>query len=614
MPLCGLRIFALGLGRQSRSETAVQQELRRVKVPTPRGGQALPSREPPSLGPHEQLICLYHTPRNAVQGQLDYEAQFESLAKILEQLSRHEINKDRVEFSEQVIGSGAYGDVRKATLRNRNSEIFAVKILRCHGSKAERARVAVRLAREIYIMARLSHPNIIPFEGFYLDRTELRTAWVIAPYMSHGNIGEYLKDHSTSIDVQKKLELALETGQGLSYLHSRDPPICHADIKPVGVSNLEAISLIMRLTSHEENILVTDDLHVLICDFGISRIISESNRFTTTNSAKGSTGYMSPELFTTDPRSTLNSDVWAWGCLVLQITSGTHPYSGLPSQGSIIGHISQGIKPAPIRLILTEIPYLLYLLHACWHFEPHQRLVINEGVSILSGIVNLGSERDYLPALPVLEGLHRYRINRDWVVEKSPGVLDQGGSSTISFGRITSKARVSRSMPADLVIKKILLRPGHLTETSMTFAREVGLLSELSHPNIIKMMGFVEDLQHGVAWILMPKARNGNLATFLASAGWGLNHRISLLWDTTTGVEYLHTLRPPIIHGDLKSVNVVVNEAGHAEIIDFGSSRMIESPDIAETFTLRWASPELLNGEPSSLASDIWALGWIFWE
>lgn len=418
-------------------------------------------------------------------------------------------------------------------------------------------------------------------------------ACVIAPYMANGNVGEYLDDND--VDIQQRLKFALETGRGLLYLHTlEDPgPICHADIKP-------------------ENILVTDDLHIVICDFGISRIMSESN-FTTTSSAKGSPIYMSPELFSSNPRSTLRSDVWAWGCLVLQITSGIRPYSEVTSQQAIREQLLQGIKPAPVGLIMTEIPYLLHLLDACWQFEPSRRLDMRECVSIISNLVELGDERDSSPAAAVLQGLSRYRIEHNSF--EILGNIGRGGYGTVHAARLLQPIQGALSEGTDLVIKKALLDRTDSTKYGMMFAREVGLLSQLSHPNIIQFVGFVEDLGRGVAWIVTPKAVNGNVRDFLSSRAWGLTHRISLMFDIATGVEYLHTFRPPIIHGDLKAANVVVNQAGHAQIIDFGLSRMIESPDLEEDgMSLRWASPERISGNLLSLESDIWSLGWTFWE
>ncbi|KAG8899554.1 hypothetical protein FRC00_001289 [Tulasnella sp. 408] len=505
------------------------------------------------------------------QATRDYEAQFADLISILDQLSGYEVAWDRVKFrGENAVGSGGFGEVRLATLDNPDSStVLAVKTLRNHGSKNERARVAVRLAREIRIMAELSHPNIIPLTGFYLDRRDLRKACVIVPYFANGNVGEYLDDND--VDIQKRLEF--------------------------------------------ENILVTDDLHILICDFGISRIMSESNHLTTTSSAKGSPIYMSPELFSGDPRSTLKSDVWAWGCLVLKITSGTGPYPEVRSQQAVAEQLRQGIKPAPVGLIMTEIPYLLHLLDACWQYNPDRRLDMHECVSILSNIFELGDERHRSPALAVLQGLSRYRIEvaSIEILER----IGQGGYGTVKAARLLQPIQ-RLQQGADLVAKENSFRDyveDDFVRSSMRFASEVGLLSQLSHPNIIEFIGFIEDLHHRKAVIITPRAVNGNVRDFLSRRTWGLTHRISLLWDIATAVEYLHTFRPPIIHGDLKSANVVVTQAGHAQLIDFGSSRMIESPDLQEQgMTLRWASPERLNGNVLSLESDIWSLGWTFWE
>ncbi|KIO18521.1 hypothetical protein M407DRAFT_31819, partial [Tulasnella calospora MUT 4182] len=126
--------------------------------------------------------------------------------------------------------------------------------------------------------------------------------------------------------------------------------------------------------------------------------------------------------------------------------------------------------------------------------------------------------------------------------------------------------------------------------------------------------------------------------------------------DTFEGIEYLHTRQPPICHGDLKSLNILVSASYRAIITDFGSARIlkegedrpedrdkirdvtgasavapatderIDSTEITivassnhltltgPAWSLRWAAPEVAMGEPQNLASDIWAAGWICWE
>ncbi|KIO19446.1 hypothetical protein M407DRAFT_246160, partial [Tulasnella calospora MUT 4182] len=105
-------------------------------------------------------------------------------------------------------------------------------------------------------------------------------------------------------------------------------------------------------------------------------------------------------------------------------------------------------------------------------------------------------------------------------------------------------------------------------------------MSTLSHENIVQLIGFVEDLGNGEAWIILSWEPNGNVSEFLASGEWEVPERISLIQDTFEGLKYLHTRQPPICHGDLKSLNILVSSSYRAIITDFGSARVVrESAD-----------------------------------
>ncbi|KAG8982672.1 hypothetical protein FRB90_006639, partial [Tulasnella sp. 427] len=185
--------------------------------------------------------------------------------------------------------------------------------------------------------------------------------------------------------------------------------------------------------------------------------------------------------------------------------------------------------------------------------------------------------------------------------------------------------------------------------------REAKFLLDLSHKNIVECKGFAEDLAEKRVWLVLEWAENGNLRDFVASGDWEIPERIALIHDVTLGVEYLHSQSTPIYHGDLKSVNIVINSQYRAVITDFGSARRIPRATTAKParsnaqfrssngnatlstsggvgvktqvlatgntmtltgdhFTLRWAAPELLSGDPSTLACDIWSLGWVAYE
>ncbi|KAG9040588.1 hypothetical protein FS837_000422 [Tulasnella sp. UAMH 9824] len=183
-----------------------------------------------------------------------------------------------------------------------------------------------------------------------------------------------------------------------------------------------------------------------------------------------------------------------------------------------------------------------------------------------------------------------------------------------------------------------------------SFVNELSLMASLAHPNIIKFLGFVEDEKKGDAWIILPWEENGNVRQFLQYGEWDIPERVSLVRDTARGLQYLHAHDPPICHGDLKSLNILVNSSYRAVITDFGSARVrpklepetqsnifgqapindgitestsphvkfsASTGDLTLTgpkFSLRWTAPEVLDDGLQDLPSDMWAIGWISWE
>ncbi|KZV89786.1 kinase-like protein [Exidia glandulosa HHB12029] len=70
------------------------------------------------------------------------------------------------------------------------------------------------------------------------------------------------------------------------------------------------------------NILVADDGTALVCDFGISVMLEEQSTSTQRTSMKGTCRWMAPELFSDDAaRHTLLSDLWALGCLIIEVST-----------------------------------------------------------------------------------------------------------------------------------------------------------------------------------------------------------------------------------------------------------------------------------------------------
>lgn len=151
------------------------------------------------------------------------------------------------------------------------------------------------------------------------------------------------------------------------------------------------------------------------------------------------------------------------------------------------------------------------------------------------------------------------------------------------------------------------------------FTNELRFQSKLKHENILRLVGFVENRSSRIAWLVLPWMANGNVREFLKSRLCEASERISLLYDVACGVEYLHSQNPPIRHGDLKSLNIVVNSEHRALITDFLCARSSDTSPWLETLTgtmgtVLWMAPEVLLEDLLVLAGDIWSFGWLCWE
>ena len=167
------------------------------------------------------------------------------------------------------------------------------------------------------------------------------------------------------------------------------------------------------------------------------------------------------------------------------------------------------------------------------------------------------------------------------------------------------------------VMKRMVLRQLNEKERQSAF-QEAQVLRSLSHPNIVAYI----DTQATASklYLFMQFCDGGDLEQRLANhkkEGGTVSQPQLLDWfvQMALALQYLHSRR--ILHRDLKTANVFLTRRDIVKLGDFGVSRVLSATaELAKTFvgTPYYLSPELLNNQPYGIASDVWALGCIFYE
>ncbi|KIO26563.1 hypothetical protein M407DRAFT_24149 [Tulasnella calospora MUT 4182] len=188
----------------------------------------------------------------------------------------------------------------------------------------------------------------------------------------------------------------------------------------------------------------------------------------------------------------------------------------------------------------------------------------------------------YLRICPrkVLGSLSHLRIDKAQIKPIESQAPKAGGKADVEAAIFASQPPRGSSEFDDteyVALKKLRWDPETDDDRALApLAHEFSLIGSLSHENVVSIVGFVEEFEQGVAWIVFAWEKNGNLREFIRSTNWELPERVSLIDDVARGLSYLHGRSPAICHGDLKLLNILVNSENRALITDFGSARAVD--------------------------------------
>lgn len=239
---------------------------------------------------------------------------------------------------EREIGQGAFATVYLARDLKHERKV-ALKVLHADTSSETGE---LRFIREIRVLARLQHPNILPLHDSGHVEALL---YYVMPFVG----GETLRDRinrERRLPPETACSIAREVADALAYAHAQG--VIHRDIKP-------------------ENILLSAG-HPVLADFGIARVINLAGVRQLTRpglDSPGTPAYMSPEQFLGDRELDGRSDIYSLGCVLYEMLAGKPPFAGKE------GFVKRFTEPAPT--VLSSRPEL-----ASWMDAPVQKALARD--------------------------------------------------------------------------------------------------------------------------------------------------------------------------------------------------------------------------------------------
>ena len=197
------------------------------------------------------------------------------------------------------------------------------------------------------------------------------------------------------------------------------------------------------------------------------------------------------------------------------------------------------------------------------------------------------------------------KINDRYEVIKSIG---EGGMANVylAYDTILDRRVAVKVLRGDLSNDEKFVR---------RFQREALAASSLSHPNIVEMYDVGED--NGIYYIVMEYIEGKTLKQLIKKrGGLTLSEAIDIMLQITDGISQAHDSY--IIHRDLKPQNIMIKEDGAIKITDFGIAMALNSTQLTQTNSVmgsvHYLPPEQASGKGSTIRSDIYSMGILFYE
>ncbi|CAA0805824.1 Wall-associated receptor kinase 5 [Striga hermonthica] len=279
----------------------------------------------------------------------------------------------------------------------------------------------------------------------------------------------------------------------------------------------------------------------------------------------------------------------------------------IPSE-SLIFRIASGIA----------VGVTLLLLASCWlHLELKRKRLIkmrqefyiqNGGIMLQEKLYGTGGPSSSSDAIKIFS---EHELKKATDNFSSSMIIGQGGYGTVYKGILPEKRIVA------IKKSKVEIDPSRVDQ----FANEVLVLSQINHRNVVKLLGCCLERQQPL--LVYEYMNNGTLFQHIhnkeraRALSWDV--RLKIATETAGVLSYLHSsASTPIIHRDVKSANILLDQTFTAKVSDFGASKLVplDHTQLSTMVqgTIGYLDPEYMQTNQLTEKSDVYSFGVVLVE
>ncbi|CAO2823944.1 unnamed protein product [Amaranthus hypochondriacus] len=257
------------------------------------------------------------------------------------------------------VGEGAHGKVYEGRY---GDEIVAIKVLNRGKTTDERAVLENRFIREVNMMCRVKHENLVKFIGACKDPLMV----IVTELLPGLSLRKYLNSlRPNKLELNVALSYALDIARAMECLHANG--IIHRDLKP-------------------DNLLLTaNQKSVKLADFGLAREETLTEMMT---AETGTYRWMAPELYSTvtlrqGEKKHYNNrvDVYSFGIVLWELLTNRMPFEGMSNLQAAYAAAFKQERPTIPDDIASD---LAFIIQSCWVEDPNLRPSFSQIIRMLN--------------------------------------------------------------------------------------------------------------------------------------------------------------------------------------------------------------------------------------